>query len=143
MSDIKKELQNVEQKIEKGVVETAKKLKETLSNVASHLPLANLSRDKEKDIYKVDIDLPGVEKEDINVTVEGDYLIVTAERKLQKEVKREDYYLMESAFGKYARSIYLPDDIDRDSIEAKYEDGRLTITFEKVAEKKKRDIAVK
>ncbi len=143
MSDIKKELQNVEQKIEKGVVETAKKLKETLSNVASHLPLANLSRDKEKDIYKVDIDLPGVEKEDINVTVEGDYLIVTAERKLQKEVKREDYYLMESAFGKYARSIYLPDDIDRDSIEAKYENGRLTITFEKVAEKKKRDIAVK
>jgi len=50
---------------------------------------------------------------------------------------------MESAFGKYARSIYLPDDIDRDSIEAKYENGRLTITFEKVAEKKKRDIAVK
>jgi HSP20 family protein len=84
-----------------------------------------------------------VKKEDINVSIEGDYLIVTAERKMHNEVKKEDYYMMESAFGKYARSFYLPEDIDRDSIDAKYEDGRLVITFEKVAAKKRRDIAVK
>ena len=143
MSDVKKELQNVEKKIEEGVVEVGKKFKETLANVASHLPLANLSRNRAKDSFTIEIDLPGVKKEDINVSIEGDYLIVTAERKLHEEVKREDYYLMESAFGKYARSFYLPDDIDRDSIDAKYEDGRLIITFEKVAAKKRRDIAVK
>ncbi len=143
MSEIKNELQNVEKKIEEGVVEIGKKVKETLANVASHLPLANLSRNKDKETFTVEIDLPGVKKEDINVTVEGDYLIVTAERKMQKEVKKEDYYLMESAFGKFARSFYLPEDIDRDSIDARYENGRLIITFEKVAAKKRRDIAVK
>jgi len=143
MSEIKNELQQVEKKIEEGVVEIGKKFKETLANVASHLPLANLSRNKEKETYTVEIDLPGVKKEDINVTVEGDYLIVTAERKMSNEVRKEDYYLMESAFGKYARSFYLPEDIDRDSIDARYENGRLIITFEKVASKKRRDIAVK
>jgi len=143
MSDIKNEVQNVEKKIEEGVVETGRKLKEALSNVASHLPLANLSRNRQKDTFTVEVDLPGVKKEDINVSIEGDYLTVTAERKMKEEVEKEDYYLMESAFGKYTRSFYLPEDIDRDSIEARYENGRLVITFEKVAAKKRRDIAVK
>jgi len=62
---------------------------------------------------------------------------------MSNEVRKEDYYLMESAFGKYARSFYLPEDIDRDSIDARYENGRLIITFEKIASKKRRDIAVK
>jgi len=143
MSDIKQEVQKVEQKLEEGVVETAKKFKEVFSNVASHLPLANLSRNRQKDTFTIEVDLPGVKKEDINVSVEDNYLIVSAERKMKEEVKEDNYYLMESAFGKYTRSFYLPDDIDRDSIDARYENGRLIITFEKVASKKRRDIAVK
>ncbi len=144
MSRVKKELQNFDtKKVEDAVVEMGNKFKEVFSNVARHLPLANLSKNRAKDSFHIEIDLPGVKKEDINVSVEGDYLIVTAERKLQKEVKKEDYYLMESAFGKYARSFYLPEDIDKDSINAHYENGRLSIDFEKVASKKRRDIAVK
>jgi len=144
MSDVKKDVQKFDtKKVEEGVVEVGKKFKEALSNVARHLPLANLSRNRQKDSFTIEIDLPGVKKEDINVSIEGDYLIVTAERKMKEEVKKEDYYLMESAFGKYARSFYLPEDIDRDSIDAHYENGRLIITFEKVAAKKRRDIAVK
>jgi len=144
MSEVKKEIQNVEKKkAEEGIVEVGKKFKEALSNVARHLPLANLSRNPKKESFTIEVDLPGVKKEDINVSIEGDYLVVTAERKMKEEVKKEDYYLMESAFGKYTRTFYLPEDIDRDSIDAKYEDGRLIITFEKLASKKRRDIAVK
>ena len=143
MSKVKKELQNVEKKVEKGIVEGAKALKETLSNVASHLPFANLAHNKKEDKYTIEVDLPGVKKEDINVSIEGDYLNISAERKMCEEVKKEDYYLMESAYGKYARSFYLSDDIDRDSIDARFENGRLTITFEKIPAKKRRDIAVK
>jgi len=143
MGDVKTELKEVEKKIEDGVVEVGKKFKETLANVASHLPLSNLSRNRQKENFTVEIDLPGVKKEDIRVTIEGDYLNVTAERKMCESVKKEDYYLLESAFGKYARSFYLPDEIDRDTIDAHYENGRLTITFDKTAERKRRDIAVK
>jgi HSP20 family protein len=143
MASVSKELQNVEQKIEQGIVEGLNKAKEVFANVARIVPLANILHNRKKDTFTIEIDLPGVEKEDINVSVEGDYLIVTAERKAKKEVKEDDYYLMESKFGKYYRAFYLSDDIDRDSIDAKYEDGRLTITFEKVESKKRKDIAVK
>ena len=143
MSDIKNEVQKVEKKTHDGVVETAKKFKEVFSNVASHLPLANLSRNRQKDTYTIEVDLPGVKKEDINVSIEDNYLTVSAERKFDEKVQKGDYYLMESAYGKYTRSFYLPEDIDRDSIDARYENGRLIITFEKVASKKRRDIAVK
>ena len=143
MANITKELKNVEQKVEQGVLEGLNKVKEVFANVARIVPLANIMHNRKKDTFTIEIDLPGVEKEDINVSVEGDYLIVTAERKAKKEVKEEDYYLMESQFGKYYRAFYLPEDIDRDSIDAKYEDGRLTITFEKVPSKKRRDISVK
>ncbi len=143
MSDVKKELQNVEKKIEEGIVEGVQKVKETLSNVASHLPLANISRNKEKDVFTIEIDLPGVKKEDIELTLDGDILTVTAERKLSHDIKEDDYYLMESSYGKFVRSFTLADDIDRDSINAEYKDGRLIITFEKVPEKKRRDITIK
>ncbi len=143
MANITKELQNVEKKVEKGIVEGIEKTKEVFTNVARHIPLANLMHNKKKDTFTVEIDLPGVDKKDINVSVEDDYLVVTAERKMKKEVKESDYYLIESKFGKFYRTFYLGDDIDRDSIDAKYENGRLIITFEKVENKKRRDISVK
>ena len=143
MSKVAKNLEKVEKKIEEGVVETANKAKEVFANVARIVPFANLMHNKKDETYTIEVDLPGVKKEDINVTVEDDYLIVTAERKMKNEVKEDDYYLLESKFGKYYRAFYLPDDIDRDSISAKYEDGRLTVTFEKAPEKKRKEIAVK
>ncbi len=141
MANVTQELQNVEQKkAEHGILEKAK---EVVTNVARHIPLANIMHNKKKDTYTIEIDLPGVKKEDIQVTIEGNYLIVSAERKMKKELKEDDYYLLESKYGKYYRAFYLSDDIDRDSIQAKYEDGRLIITFEKVPNKKRKDIAVK
>ena len=142
MSTITNELQKVEKKIEEGVMESAKKAKEALANVASHLPFANLSHNKAKETFSVEVDLPGVKKEDVNVSIEGDYLNVIGTRYMKEETKKEDYYLLESAYGKFARSFYLPEDIDRDSIDARYEDGRLSLSFEKVATKKRREVSV-
>jgi len=143
MANITKSSKNVEKKVEKGIVEGIEKAKEVFANVARHIPLANIMHNRKKDTFTVEIDLPGVDKKDINVSIEGDYLIVTAERKMKNEVKAEDYYLVESKFGKFYRTFYLSDDIDRDSINAEYKDGRLVITFEKVEAKKRRDISVK
>jgi len=143
MANITKSAKNVEKKVEKGIVEGIEKAKEVFANVARHIPLANIMHNRKKDTFTVEIDLPGVDKKDINVSIEGDYLIVTAERKMKNDVKAQDYYLVESKFGKFYRTFYLSDDIDRDSINAEYKDGRLVITFEKVEAKKRRDISVK
>lgn len=128
----------VEEKVEQGL-EVAK---ETFANVASHLPFANLAR-KGNDSFKVEIDLPGVKKEDIELNIEDNILTVKAVRKMKNEVKKEDYYLCESNFGLISRSFVLPEGIDRSKVDAKYEDGRLYITLEKEESRKAKSISVK
>jgi len=138
----KREVKNVVEKVEESVEKGLETVKETFHNVASHLPFANLAK-KDSDTFNIESDLPGVKKEDIELKVEDDYLTVTAVRKYKNEVRAEDYYLQESNFGLISRSFVLPDSIDRDSIKAKYEDGRLYLTLEKVASKKAKTISIK
>ena len=130
-------VQKVEEKVENGL----EVLKDSFNNLASHLPLANLAK-KSSDTFVIEVDLPGVKKEDIDIKVEDDYLTVTAVRRFKNELKEDDYYLCESDYGLISRSFALSENIDRDSIQAKFENGRLTITLEKVASKKAKSIAV-
>jgi len=130
--------QSVEEKIEHGL-EVAK---DTFANVASHLPFANLAK-KGNDTFKIEIDLPGVKKEDIDLQVEENILTIKAVRKMKNEVKKDDYYLCESNFGMISRSFVLPEGIDTSKVDAKYEDGRLYVTLEKEESRKAKSIAVK
>jgi len=127
----------IEEKVEHGL-EVAK---ETFANVASHLPFANLAK-KGNDAFTIEIDLPGVKKEDIELQVEENILTVKAVRKMKNEVKREAYYLCESAFGLISRSFVLPEGIDTSKVDAKYEEGRLYITLEKEESRKAKSISV-
>jgi HSP20 family protein len=134
----KKLVDKVEEKVEQGL----EVVKETFDNVARHLPFANLAKHS-SDIFSIEVDLPGVTKEDIDIKVEGNYLTISATRKYKNETKKDDYYLCESNFGLISRSFILSDTIDREKIDAKYEDGRLYITLEKVESKKSKSITVK
>ena len=142
MSNLKEKtkeiIENVEEKVEKGV----EVVKETFDNVARHLPLANFAKHK-SDTYDIEIDLPGVKKEDIELKIEDDYLTVNALRRTKKEVKENDYYLCESNFGLISRSFVLPKDIDRDKISANLENGRLYISLEKEEARKAKSISIK
>ncbi len=134
-----KELVNsVEEKVEKGL-EVAK---DTLGNIARHLPLANLARHS-SDTYDIEVDLPGVDRDEIELKIEDDYLTVNAIRRTKNKIKEEDYYLCESSFGLISRSFILPKDIDRENIHAKYDDGRLYISLEKEEQRKSRTIDIK
>ncbi len=115
---------------------------DTITNVARHLPLANFAK-VGSDVYNIEIDLPGVDKKDIELKVEDDYLSVNAIRKFKDGLSEDDYYLCESNYGLISRTFLLDDNIDRDNIKAKYEDGRLYLTFEKVEYKKARTINIK
>ena len=134
-----KEIGNeIEESLEKGY----EKGKEVLSNVASHLPFSNLAKKKSGDFH-VEVDLPGIKKEDIEVRIDNNILTVSGQRKMKKETKRDNYYLMESAFGRFERSFTLPKGIDQDKINAEYENGRLTIDLEKEESLKPKAIEVK
>jgi len=130
-------IESVEEKVEQGV----EVVKETLGNVARHLPLANFAKHS-RDTYDIEVDLAGVKKEDIELKIEDDYLTINAMRKAKHEVNEEDYYLYESNIGMISRSFLLPKDVDRDKIDAKYEDGRLYITLDKEESRKAKSISI-
>jgi HSP20 family protein len=127
----------VEEKIEHGM-EVAK---ETFANVASHLPSANLAK-KGSDRFVIEVDLPGVTKDEIDLEIEDNLLTVRAVRKMKHEVKKEDYYLLESNFGMISRTFVLPEGVDSTRVDAHFRDGRLAITLEKEESRKAKSIAV-
>ncbi len=78
--------------------------------------------------FIIKADLPGVNPKDIQVTMEGDRLIVRGERKMDKEIKRKDYRRREAFYGSFRRAIRIPKGLKPEEIKAKYRDGVLEIT---------------
>jgi len=92
--------------------------------------------------FIVKAELPGMKKEDIDVSVVGDTLTIKGERKTEKEVKEEDYYLCERSYGSFFRSISLPAAVDAKKVKADYDDGILEITLNKVNDIKPEKVAI-
>ena len=84
----------------------------------------------------VKAELPGVKKEDIDVTLDRGDLVIRGERKAEKEVKEEQYYRMERSYGSFYRRLPLPFEIKPEQIEAKFADGVLEIMIPKPPEAK-------
>jgi len=104
--------------------------------IASFVPRVN-TREGE-DAYYVEIDLPGIKKEDIEITTEDNVLTISGERKMKDEVKEEDYYKVESAYGKFSRSFTLPEKVDVENIQAESKDGVLEVIIPKLKEEEKK-----
>jgi HSP20 family protein len=129
-------------KIEKGAELVVNKVTETFDNLASHIPFSNLAK-KEASTFHIEVDLPGVDKKDVNINVEDDVLVISAIRHYKNELSRDDYYICESSFGKFERRYTLPDNVDKDKIDAKLDDGRLRIELHKTKAAKLRSITIK
>ncbi len=95
------------------------------------------------DAYLFSFDLPGVKKEDIDISVESGVLTVSGERHdTFEETDKANVYRRESIYGSFSRSFKLPSDGTPDGVEATYHDGVLTVRVPKAEEVKARKIAV-
>jgi HSP20 family protein len=101
--------------------------------VGSFVPKVNTREDEFA--YHVDVDLPGVKKEAISVDVKEGQLVISGERNFKEEVKEEDYYKVETRFGKFSRTFTLPEHADVENITAVCENGVLEVTIPKLEEK--------
>jgi len=93
--------------------------------------------------YLVTAELPGVKKEDINVTVDGAQVTLAAEVKREKEATEHDRLLhSERSFGKVTRTFTLPQELDEAKVEAKFRDGILELALPKKAAAQRKPIAI-
>lgn len=88
-------------------------------------------------------ELPGLNRGDIDITVEDQMLTVSGERKFYNEVNEEDFHRVERRFGTFLRRITLPKGCDLDGIDASMLDGVLTIELPKIEQTKARKIEVR
>lgn len=92
-------------------------------------PIVDIEEDNENIMVKAEI--PGMKKEEIKVSVQGNMLTITGERKQESEVKDKTYHRVERSYGKFSRTISLPTDVETDKVKASYKDGILNITLPK------------
>ena len=100
------------------------------------VPAVNSREDD--DAYYVEVDLPGIKKDDIDINIEDNILTISGERKVKDEVKEDDYYKVESKYGKFSRSFTLPEKVDEDNIKAESKDGVLEVVIPKLKEEEKK-----
>ncbi|WP_443082174.1 Hsp20/alpha crystallin family protein [Sulfurospirillum sp. 1612] len=113
------------------------------SNIVNFKPKVNTIEGE--NAYHIEVDLPGVKKEEIEVNVKDNTLTISGERKVKNEVKEKDYYKMESAYGSFARSFTLPEKVDVENIHANSQDGVLEVVIPKldVIDNKTKKIEIK
>ena len=96
----------------------------------------------DKDNFVVKAELPGMKKEDINLSLQDGVLTISGERKFERENKEGETFRSERYFGKFQRSVTLPAAVNEKKVGASYKDGVLSIELAKAEEAKPKQIAV-
>ncbi|MEA2128449.1 MAG: hypothetical protein QOJ85_1340 [Solirubrobacteraceae bacterium] len=94
------------------------------------------------DHFVLKADLPGIDESDVNIVFENNVLTVSGERRTEHEAKKDGYYRLERTMGSFSRSLTLPEGIDADAVNAKFDNGVLEVRIPKPAEAKPRRIQI-
>jgi HSP20 family protein len=97
---------------------------------------------EEGDHFVLRADLPGLDESDVNVELEDNVLTISGERKSQQGDSKDGYYRIERASGSFSRSLTLPEGIDAESIQARFEKGVLEVIVPKPEQRKPRRVAI-
>lgn len=83
----------------------------------------------EDNAYILTVEIPGVNKEEVQINIDNNTMTITGEKKQEKETKKANYYRMERSYGAFQRVLSLPDDVDQEQIAAHFQQGVLTVTM--------------
>ncbi|HEU4344968.1 MAG TPA: Hsp20/alpha crystallin family protein [Candidatus Binatia bacterium] len=105
------------------------------------IPAVDLYEDKNDIVVKAE--LPGIEKDNVEVNLTDHTLTIKGEKKKEEEVKEENYYRTERSYGSFVRTLELPKDVHADKVKANFKDGILEVRLPKTEEAKAKEIKVK
>ena len=95
-----------------------------------------------KDQFELKAEIPGLKKEDINISFEDDKLTLSGERNREEEKDGKNYHRIERSYGKFQRSFQFPGNVSVDKIDAKYKNGILAVNIPKSEDAKPKEIAI-
>ncbi|HKC69804.1 MAG TPA: Hsp20/alpha crystallin family protein [Bacteroidia bacterium] len=107
------------------------------------LPLANITETNKE--FKVDLSVPGMKRSDFKVDVDNGILTISSKKEEEKNENEKNYCSCEFSYSSFSRSFTLPDNVDENNINAKYDNGMLEITIPKKeisVAKPKKEIAI-
>jgi HSP20 family protein len=106
----------------------------------SFAPAVDIYEDEQNLVLKLEV--PGVNEEDLDISLENNTLTVKGERKFEKEEKEENFHRIERRFGMFTRTFRLPNTVDTENVSAAYDKGVLKLTLAKRAEAKPKQIKI-
>ncbi len=110
------------------------------TSLSTWSPVLDVHEDKDK--FTVNLELPGLKREDISVHLEDGELVIAGERKSASVSDDTEIHRQERFYGKFTRSISLPATVKADAVKASYKDGILSVTLPKAEEAKPKQIDV-
>lgn len=109
----------------------------------SEITMPSVDVYQEKDDIVVKAELPGMDKNDIEVNISDSELTLKGEKKKEEKIEEEDYYRRERSYGAFLRSVQLPTGVQADKVKASFKNGILEIRLPKTEEAKAKEIKVK
>jgi HSP20 family protein len=96
-------------------------------------PAVDIAEDEKS--YEIHVAVPGVKKQDFKIDLVDGKLTISGERKLEEKKEGKNFHSLETQYGSFSRSFFIPEDVKEDQVEATYEDGLLKITLPKKEKK--------
>jgi HSP20 family protein len=95
------------------------------------------------DHFVLRADLPGLGEDDVSIEIQDNTLTISGERKAENEERQRGWYRVERSFGRFSRSLTLPEGVDADAVSAEFDKGVLEVRIPKPEERKPRRVAIK
>ncbi|MEM0941139.1 MAG: Hsp20/alpha crystallin family protein [Bacteroidota bacterium] len=98
-------------------------------SISSFSPRVDIAETEKN--YEVQLHVPGMNKDDFNINLNDDQITISGERKFKDEKNEKNYHSVESYYGTFNKTFYLPEVVDREKVNAVYKDGILTVMLPK------------
>ena len=105
-----------------------------VSRSTNSVPAVNVREDDKN--FTLEVAIPGIDKKDLKIDVNEDVLTISSESKSESDENKNGYKRKEFSYSAFSRSFYVPENVNREKIEANYKDGILTIALPKQEEEK-------